>query len=434
MQPRLLMVALAAALLAACGDSANQPAPDPQPADARIDQPPPPDAPGATDAAPDAMTPPTDDDHDGHVAAADCDDHDAAVWKTVSLYTDADHDGHGAGAATARCVGDTTPIGWAAIDGDCDDARADAWQTLTYAYRDADGDGATVAEVGSLCTGAALPAGYATAAVGDDCDDHDKTLAVWLDGYPDADHDHVGFGMAAHLCTSGALPADYAPVDGDCSPADPDHWQMLSYSYRDADHDGATVVEGGEVCSGAILPSGYSTAPSGNDCNDDDKTVMVGLAVFPDGDRDGHGIGGAVMKCTDGSVPDGYALSGNDCDDTNKTVWALLPYSYVDMDEDGVTIEAHGARCTAGTLDPPYFADAKGNDCDDTKKALTRWVVLYPDHDGDGVGAPPRAIECLGATIPDGMSTRGYDEDDNDKTVIETEDFDDLLDLVVLSS
>jgi hypothetical protein len=303
---------------------------------------------------------------------------------------------------------------------------------LPYAYRDLDGDGATVADSGTVCSGAALPASYASAASGDDCDDHDPTLTQWLDGYPDADHDHVGFGTVAHLCTNGALPADYAATASDCAHADPDRWQLLSYADRDADHDGATVPEQGVVCSGAALPPYYSNKASGNDCDDGNAAIQIALAVFPDGDQDGHGIGAAVMKCTDGSVPDGFATIGADCDDTSAAVWALLAYSYVDMDHDGATIESHGARCTAGALDPPYFAAATGNDCDDSSELLTRWVVLYPDHDGDGVGAPPREVQCLGATLPDQMSARGYDDDDNDKTVIETEDFDDLLDLVVL--
>ncbi len=50
----------------------------------------------------------------------------------------------------------------------------------------------------------------------------------------------------------------------------------------------------------------------------------------------------------------------------------------------------------------------------------------------DGVGAPPRQVLCIGTTPPAGLVTGGYDEDDTDPTVIETEDFDDLLDLIVL--
>jgi len=39
---------------------------------------------------------------------------------------------------------------------------------------------------------------------------------------------------------------------------------------------------------------------------------------------------------------------------------------------------------------------------------------------------------CIGVTWPAELVAGGYDEDDTDPTVIETEDFDDLLDLIVL--
>jgi len=39
---------------------------------------------------------------------------------------------------------------------------------------------------------------------------------------------------------------------------------------------------------------------------------------------------------------------------------------------------------------------------------------------------------CIGTTPPAGLVAGGYDEDDTDPAVSETEDFDDLLDLMVL--
>jgi hypothetical protein len=60
--------------------------------------------------------------------------------------------------------------------------------------------------------------------------------------------------------------------------------------------------------------------------------------------------------------------------------------------------------------------------------------VLYADHDHDGVGAPPRQLLCIGAGLPAGVARGGYDEDDSDPTVIETDDFDDLIELLILDS
>ena len=72
--------------------------------------------------------------------------------------------------------------------------------------------------------------------------------------------------------------------------------------------------------------------------------------------------------------------------------------------------------------------------CDDGDPALTQLAVLYPDHDGDGVGAPPRQITCIGTTVPDGPSRGGYDDDDSDPDIIEDEDSNDLLELLLLES
>ena len=60
-------------------------------------------------------------------------------------------------------------------------------------------------------------------------------------------------------------------------------------------------------------------------------------------------------------------------------------------------------------------------------------MLTYPDLDGDGVGAAPRSIQCLGASLPPGRRLGGYDEDDADPAVITTEDSDDdELDLILL--
>lgn len=71
------------------------------------------------------------------------------------------------------------------------------------------------------------------------------------------------------------------------------------------------------------------------------------------------------------------------------------------------------ARCARARLarSVPFRTAASGKDCDDADRALTRFVVLYPDQDDDGVGVPARAILCLGATIPTGQSLHGYDPD-----------------------
>lgn len=108
-----------------------------------------------------------------------------------------------------------------------------------------------------------------------------------------------------------------------------------------------------------------------------------------------------------------------------------LPYVAIDADGDGFTVPATGEVCTDGTLPPPYRAAAHGLDCDDADPLVAHVAVLYPDQDGDGVGAPPRQILCIGAQPPAGLVRRGYDEAAADPAVIETDE-DDEEELLVL--
>jgi hypothetical protein len=107
----------------------------------------------------------------------------------------------------------------------------------------------------------------------------------------------------------------------------------------------------------------------------------------------------------------------------------LLTYAAIDADGDGFTVPASGELCTGGTLPPPFEAAEHGLDCDDADPTADHLALLYPDQDGDGVGATPRQILCIGATPPQGFAPGGYDEDDGDPAVIETDD--DELELVL---
>jgi hypothetical protein len=367
-------------------------------------------------------------------------------------------------------------------DVDCNDEDSTVWQNLVYAFRDADGDGHTVAASGTICSGVSLPPGYSALPSDPDCNDADPAAFNIVTGFVDIDGDGFGVGLEMAFCNTGTLPFGFAPVDGDCAADDAARWVELPYSFRDADGDGAAVAELGVVCSGDSLPPGYlPSAPVGRplDCDDADPTISIALTVFVDADRDGFGTEPGQLACTSGSPPPGFSTSDTDCDDNDMTVWLSLVYTAVDRDDDHVTAPELGTRCTAGTLLPPYFATPNGNDCDDSDPtvsvaltvfadgdldgvgagpgqlmctngsppagfstsgtdcddddpALTHLAVLYPDQDSDGVGTSPRSIVCIGAAIPAGLARGGYDEDDADRTVIETEDFDDLLELLLL--
>jgi hypothetical protein len=372
-------IAIASLALVACDlDRSQEPADARAAADAHVR---PPDAPIGSpdaqevpDAQPDAMPLPTDADQDGHIAEQDCDDHDPLVWLS-----------------------------------------------LPYGYRDVDGDAYFVASSGTLCTGGTLPAGYASTAWSIDCDDTDPAIFTLRNGYVDADGDHYGDGAIVTLCTNGILPAGYAYSAGDCAPSDDTRWIDRAYDYRDVDGDKATVVESGTICSGDALPAGYTITAGPLDCNDHDPSVYALLTIYADQDKDGFGAGAASQVCAL-APPTGYSKYKTDCDDADVTRWALLAYVGVDLDGDGVTAKATGTLCTAGALPPPYSATLTGNDCNDGDPSLTHYEVLYPDPDGNGIGSPPRAVMCIGASIPAGYSPYGWDgsvpDDDLDDLTI----------------
>lgn len=358
----------------------------------------------------------------------DCDDANPLVYASLIAYLDADHDGIGSGPPLTLCTDGTIPVGYAPTAGDCAPDDATRWQELPYAYVDRDGDGFTVASSGVVCSGVGLPAGYAVIPNGEDCDDADPRVWAWRTGYLDADGDGVGAGSPVEVCSSAQLPAAYAAQGGDCAPDDRTRWRSYAYAFRDADGDGYTVAETGTLCIGAAPPSGYLTsAAKGSDCDDEDPARHATLVAYADSDGDGVGAGAPVTFCTDGSVPAGYALGRGDCAPDDPTRWQLLSYTYVDRDGDGFTVPEIGQVCTGAALPDPYRAVPSGNDCDDTNPLLRRWVVLYRDLDGDGVGAGPRSVQCLGDSLPAGWSILGYDVDDADAAVQRAEDDDVLL-------
>ncbi|HEX8434884.1 hypothetical protein [Archangium sp.] len=411
--------------------------------------------------------------------ADDCDDSDPAVWALRELYPDEDRDGVAGGTRGPRCVGTTLPPGTSETALDCAPQEASRYQLLSYRFRDADGDGISVPEASSVCAGKALPMGYLLESLAPtDCDDTRADRWRLLDVYPDTDADGVGSGSVEQRCSSDGPEPGYVQTQGDCAPTDSSRWVPRAYAYRDADGDGATVAESGQVCSGASLPRGYlpwgaspdcddtnasarvswsvfadtdgdgvgagptvtlcagTTRPAGysdkgTDCDDSRAAVHHALQAYVDEDSDGVGAGSASSFCTDGSVPAGYSSQGTDCAPGDALTWQLLAYQHVDADRDGSTTPASGSVCTGAPLPPPYAASASGNDCDDADPGLHLWRVLYPDRDGDGVGAPPRAVLCLASEAPPpGSSVYGFDPNDSNpdvKELVEDPELDAIL-------
>lgn len=352
----------------------------------------------------------------------DCDDADAAAFVSVEAYADADSDGHGVGTAVTFCTGGALPPGYATSAGDCAPADGARWQELAYSFVDLDRDGYSVAELGLICSGTWLPTGYRTTPsdLGNDCDDAAVALHTLRLGYLDADAD--GYGAAAtgqFVCSGDTLPAGWIADGTDCAPTDPLRWRPYAYTFRDADGDGATVPETGSLCVGTNVPAGYGgTSSYPSDCNDADPTVFYPMTGYADADLDGFGVPPLVSVCTARTLPAGYSTKSTDCAPADPTLWRPLAFANVDRDGDGYTTREAGPFCFGAALPAPYVEKAVGNDCSDSDPALYRWVILYEDKDGDGVGAPPRWIPCLGATVPAGWSIFGHDADDADPGVV----------------
>jgi len=434
---RALVVMFLVATLNACGDQwSDGPDAATEIPDASTD---------AADAGPDAVspdaaidtTPPPPDldrDNDGTDDDDDCAADDPMRWHEITVWTDGDGDFVGSGEPGPACVGLAPPKGTALIGGDCDDAERTRFQLLAYAALDADGDLRYVAATGTVCSGQSLPVGYlhVLPPIEPDCDDGEADRYRVVTLFADNDDDHVGTGLALPTCIGATLPEHTADVDGDCNDDDRTTWRFLPYQHRDFDDDGVTTPKVGEVCSGATLPRGYRTTPIGADCDDENKTVWRTVDIYDDSDHDGVGAGPGTPTCIGQSAPPDKSLTDTDCAASDATLWRLLAYAHVDRDRDGATMPETGAECSGDALLPPFYTTAHGNDCNDDNDTLTRYVVLYPDGDGDGVGRTPSVIQCLGATLPEGFSTGGYDIDDGDPAVIEDEEEDDLVDLILM--
>ncbi|NPD25256.1 hypothetical protein D7Y27_14500 [Corallococcus sp. AB004] len=367
-------------------------------------------------------------------APEDCDDRNAHLTVRVQRWLDPDGDGYGDGAPVLRCVGpgESAP-GETFQGGDCAPGDSTRWRPLYYASRDEDGDGRFSRSAGAVCSGFWLPQGYSSTERDDDCDDTDAArFHVWS-VYADEDGDRVGSGTASTVCAGTTLPAGYSTQATDCAPQDTTAWRMMGFTHRDADGDTYTVAQSGEVCAGTALPAGYGTKPlSGEDCDDTNASLYRNMTAYADTDGDGVGAGPATVLCTNGQLPASWSARGTDCARQDATRWQNVTAFHADRDGDGFTAPIPvETLCIGKTLPLPYSFKAVGNDCDDTDVARYRWTYLYRDQDGDGVGATPRQMLCLGSSAFAGWSRYGDDSDDHDAAVQTDEAAEEELSLIL---
>lgn len=242
-----------------------------------------------------------------------------------------------------------------------------------------------------------------------DCDDGSPQVWRSLELYADTDGDGFGEGERQRLCVGEPLPRGLVLAGGDCAPGDTTRWRSVAGVFRDADGDGATVGAAQTACVGAELTGYVSKASASEDCDDTRPQVFRAVTLYRDVDGDGFGAELPEALCVDERNPTGYVATGTDCAPEEASRWRLLPYSLRDADGDGWTVALSGAVCTGTSLPPGYPQVARGNDCDDS--ARERWQArsAYVDTDGDGFGAGPQVIRCMGATMEAGHADRGED-------------------------
>jgi len=316
------------------------------------------------------------------------DDCDGTIDEDVksTFFLDGDADGYGKAAATQLAC--SAPAGYAAADGDCDDAKpgvhpgaaeicngadedcngaTDEGLATQAWYQDADGDG--FGSVATAVVGCQQPGGF----VGNGSDCNDTNTAV-----------HPG---TVEICNG---------IDEDCNGQTDDG---VAFSAWHPDQDGDGFGDAGKLTLAcAALPGAVTDASDCDDtatnvnpdaaeaCNgvDDNCNGLTddgfsGSTWYQDGDSDGYGnAAAAVSACV---APPGYIASAGDCDDTKSGV------------HPGATEACNGADDDCNG----FVDDGAGS-------------IWYADSDGDAYG--DAAVSKLACTLPSGYVANKGDCDD----------------------
>ncbi len=322
-------------------------------------------------------------DLDGLPRDEDCDDDDPDVQGPTPWYVDADFDSAGAGSPVVQC---DPGAGWAATEGDCDDANSNLHPLAT-----------------ERCNG-----------VDDDCDgfidDDDPTVdpSGFVTTWEDRDGDGVGTGDPSRACVP---PSGWAAVDGDCDDDDPNNTPGVAERCDGVDNDCDGLIDDDDINLAYDEATWY--LDDDGDGYGDDATADPMLRCF--GNVGESNLPGDCDDRDDGIHPGADEICDgidNDCDGVydDSDPGAMLPVWYLDNDGDGVGDAQFSA---ASCLAPPGYV-ARGDDCDDADTALGAPTVVLADLDGDGWGGA--AVVAVCDPPPDAI-VDGGDCDDGDSTI-----------------
>ena len=392
--------------------------------------------------------------HKGYIAfnVGDCNDNDGAIYQELTVYPDKDGDGYRSSETGITSCTSTPPAGYTIYtydkkELDCDDNNAAIWRSATF-YKDDDKDWFLIGPY-TICYGANEPAGYlasGTNSRGVDCNDNDYILRGSIPALVDADNDGYAASLTpVDVCAGNNgnvyVPAGYMLIADnkglDCNDNDA-NLQISTTYYKDADADGYPPI-GYDSVSACAAPAGYSSifnfklyGSIDYDCDDADANAHLGRTVYLDADGDGIPANtNPLQVCNSGFLPAGYsdnfmpAVIRNkvtDIDDNDPNVYYTIKI-FQDTDGDKypkdinqpviLKVGASGWNIPSGYI---YSAGGMWNtsDCDDNNANIKGGTTYYVDADHDGIGSGTTFTICPAVgSAPYGYSNKTGDCDDS---------------------